>query len=201
MKSLVFAAAVFTAPLAAGLSTAQAAPLSQYASSVIDYSTQYSSTSWSAAQVLGTPNTFTYGDIATAWAPSASNGTLEFITVGFEAPVYATGAVVRETYGNGFVYKIDALDTFGGFHTVWSGIDTSLAGSAVDFTVSWATTSYLVSGLKIFTNTDHDLGAWEEIDAIQLVGVTEAAIPEPGMVALFSLGLLGFAASRRKAAK
>jgi superfamily II DNA or RNA helicase len=31
----------------------------------------------------------------------------------------------------------------------------------------------LVKGLKVYTDTDHDLGAWEEIDAIQLHGSTD----------------------------
>src|SRR5262249_7920336 len=38
----------------------------------------------------------------------------------------------------------------------------------VDFFVSWPATDFLVKGVKIYVNTDHDLGAWEDIDAVQL---------------------------------
>ena len=97
--------------------------LTQWATSVIDFSSQWASNSWAATQALGEPNTFTYGDISTAWAARPQNGTVEYIAVGYDTPVYADGAVVRETYGNGAVFQIDALDASGDALTVWSGID------------------------------------------------------------------------------
>ena len=54
----------------------------QYASSVIAFSSQYSTTTWSAIQALGPSNTSSYGDIATSWAPLSQNGTQEFLTAG-----------------------------------------------------------------------------------------------------------------------
>lgn len=176
---------------------ADATPLLQYANSVIGYSSEYSPTSWSAAQTLGAPNTMSYGDLQTAWAPRVENGSLEFLSLGFLTPVYATGAMVRETFGNGFVYRIDAIDTAGQLHKVWNGVDTSQPGSPVNFAVSWAPTSYLVAGLKIYADTNHNMNAWEEIDAVQLAGTT-APVPEPAPVMLMAggLGLLGFARRR-----
>ncbi|MDD1429285.1 cadherin repeat domain-containing protein, partial [Dolichospermum sp. ST_sed9] len=87
--------------------TNELANLSQYANSVIGFSSQYTTTSWSASQALGAPNTFAYGDITTAWAPVLQNGASEFFTLGFNTPVYATGVTIRETYGNGVVSKIE----------------------------------------------------------------------------------------------
>src|SRR5262249_34217247 len=48
--------------------------LSEWASSVLGFSSQYSAGYWSAQQALGAPNTMTYGDIASAWAPASPNG-------------------------------------------------------------------------------------------------------------------------------
>jgi hypothetical protein len=175
----------------------QASVVDQYATSVIDFSSQWSSGGWSAAQTLGAPDTFAYGDIFTSWAPLTINGTNEFISVGFDTPVYANGATIRETYGNGFVTQIDVIDTSSVFHTVWSGTDLSLPGSPVDFLASWATTSFLVTGLKIYTNTDHDLGAWEEIDSIQLHGNTVAPVPIPAAMWLFGSALAGLGVLKR----
>ncbi len=188
--------------LAVGCGSASATPVDQYASSVIGYSTQWSSGNWSAAQALGAPDTFTYGDIFTAWAPSSQNGTLEYITLGYTNPVYATGATIRETDGNGFVYQIDVLDTNNVPHMVWSGTDGSQPGSPVDFLATWSTTNFLVNGLKIYTNTSHNPNTWEEIDSVALHGDTQAPtqVPEPASLTLMGLGLAAvLRKSRRKA--
>jgi hypothetical protein len=195
---LLVASTLLTGFSLLGIGSAQAAVLDQYATSVNDFSSQWSSTGWSAQQVIGAPDTTTYGDISTSWAPGPINGTNEFITVGYATPVYATGSTIRETYGNGFVTQIDAVDTSNVLHTVWNGTDPSLPGSPVDFLATWSTTNYLVNGLKIYTNTDHNLSAWEEIDSIQLHGVS--TVPVPAAAWLFGSGLLGLIGLRRKTA-
>jgi hypothetical protein len=144
----------------------------QWASSVVGFSSQYSATNWAATQALGAPDTLTYGDIGTAWAPLPMNGTLEWINLGFTTPVYATGVTIRETDGNGFVYQVDLVDTSGGLHTIWTGTDPSQPGTPADFVINFATTSYLVKGVKIYVDTNHDLSTWEEIDAVLLQGNT-----------------------------
>jgi hypothetical protein len=200
-SKLIASVLVAGAALIAG--GAQAAPVLQYASTVINFSTQYNASTWAAAQALGAPDRPTYGDIAGAWAPAPQNGSLEFISVGFDTAVYANGATIREVFGNGFVYQVDAIDTLGALHTVWSGVDGSAPGTPVDFALTWNTTSYLVKGLKVYTDTNHNMGAWEEIDSIQLAGdATPAAnVPEPATVGLLGLGLFGLAAAQRKRGK
>lgn len=172
-----------------------AGTLSQYASKVIDYSSQYSSDSWSAKQVLGAPDTFAYGDIRTAWAPRRQNGRTEFVAVGFDTEVYAHQVTVRETWGNGFVRKLDVIDQGGSLHTVWSGVDPSQAGSPVDFKINFKRTDFLVKGVKVYIDTNNNRRTWEEIDSIQLVGAT---VPEPASLAVFGIGTLALACGRRR---
>ena len=145
----------------------------QWASSVVGFSSQYSTGSWSAAQALGVPNTNSYGDIPTSWAPSAPNAGVEFITVGYTTPLYANGVTVRETLGNGFVTRIELLDVSDQYHVVWTGVDPSQPGTPVDFFVSFPTTSYLVKGVKVVIDTSLK-STYEEIDAIKLHGTLDS---------------------------
>jgi hypothetical protein len=175
---------------------AQAIPVTEYASSVLGFSSQYSSSFWSAAQALGAPNTTGYGDITTSWAPSSANGTFEFISVGFTTPIYSDGVTIRETDGNGFVYKVDVIDTANISHTVWTGADPTLPGGPVNFLVSFPLTSYLVKGVTVYSDTNHDRSAWEEIDSIELRGGTTSpeSVPETastGLLLSSAFGLLG----------
>jgi hypothetical protein len=148
----------------------------QWAGSVINVSSEYGVPPQpnSSVQVLGVPDVVGYGDNGNAWASKNESGTTEYITVGFAAPVYATGAVIRETDGNGFVSRIDALDTGATYHQVWTGTDPTLPGAVGWFTPKWTQTAYAVQGLRVYVNTDHDPD-WEEIDALYMVGKTAGA--------------------------
>lgn len=139
-----------------------------YATKVLGYSSQYSVSSWSANQVLGQPNTHIYGDKSTAWAASrASHIDNEWISVSFSKSVYSIGVTIRESYGNGFVTKIETIDEENNLRTVWQGIDDSEQGIVVDFSVGWEQTMYLTKGIKITINPQHST-TWEEIDSIAL---------------------------------
>jgi hypothetical protein len=164
---------------------ADAALVEQWASTVIGFSSQYNTADWAAYQALDAPNTFEYGDIVTAWAPLPINGTKEYITLGFTTPVYASSVTIRETDGNGFVYQLDVVDQGDALHTVWTGTDPSLPGTPVDFTITFPQTPYLVKGVKIYTDTDHNLQTWEEIDAVKLTGSTVfTALPAVNLLLL-----------------
>jgi hypothetical protein len=176
--------------------SAEAAVIDQWANSVIGFSSQYDSTAWAATQALGAPNTPTYGDIETAWAPAPMDGTLEYITLGYSTPVYASSLTIRESNANGFVYRVDVLDQSQALHTVWTGTDPRQPGSLADFLVSFAKTAFLVTGVEIYIDTNHELGAWEEIDAVQLSGSTTST-PIPPTFLLLGSGLAGLAGWRR----
>ncbi|MFO0929426.1 MAG: Ig-like domain-containing protein [Gemmataceae bacterium] len=58
---------------------------------------------WRAVRALGTPDTFAYGDLETAWSPAEPDMGLQTIVLTFAQPSRAGGLLVRETSGNGFV--------------------------------------------------------------------------------------------------
>ncbi|MBK8814734.1 MAG: hypothetical protein IPN42_04140 [Methylococcaceae bacterium] len=159
----------------------------QYANSVINFSSQWSTSSWSAQQAVGVPNVTIYGDNSNAWLASVRDGTLEYISLGFAAPVYAYGATIRETSGSGMVYKVEARDIGGIWHTVWQGKDPSKEGAIANFFVKWPITTYKVNGIKVHTNTSATT-TWEEIDSVQLSGVTTNTTPAVSLVAADTVG-------------
>lgn len=184
--------------LALPFSTASAQLLDQWASTLIEVSSEFNPSpggSWSGSQALGAPDTFSHGDINTAWAPLLNSDGLQSITLGYTTPVYAYGAIIRETYNPGFVTQVEVIDTNDVNHVVWSGTDTSPADQISDFAVNWTQTTYLVDGLKITIDTDHH-SSWEEIDAVQLRGT---AVPEPTSVAML-LAAVSLLAFRRRVA-
>jgi hypothetical protein len=158
--------------------------LSQWATTVIAFSSEWFDpfnpipNAWGSVQALGAPNTFQYGDHETAWSASTPDGNgVEYITLGYATPVFATGGIVRETYGNGFVTKLEVREVGSNtFHTVWTGTDPSLPGTPVSFDVSWPQTAFLVDALRVTTNSRHNSDinvsgeGWEAIDAVQLRG-------------------------------
>jgi hypothetical protein len=166
--------------------------INQYASTILGYSSTYAQWNWDrgntsatgfiAEQALGAPNVFVYGANRLAWAPYPMDGTLEYISLGFATPVYASGVTVREISGNGFVYQIDVLDMAGNWNAVWAGTDPTprvtytdevnktAKAVPVDALFAFPETTYLVTGVRIWVNTSTRLGRYEQIDAVTLHG-------------------------------
>ena len=87
--------------------------ISQWASEVVDFSSQYGSQDWAATQVLGEPNTPSCSDARTAWAPGPKNSGNEFVRVRFAKAVLFPTIGVHETLGAGTVRKIVLWDAEG----------------------------------------------------------------------------------------
>jgi subtilisin-like proprotein convertase family protein len=78
--------------------------------------------------------------------------------------------VIRESFNPGFVTRVDLVDTNNVYHTVFAGTDPSPINIISDFTVNFATTPYLVKGVKVYIDPNRSLSDWEEIDAVRLDG-------------------------------
>ena len=75
-----------------------------WASEVIGFSSEYSSTANAAAGVRFAPDVYPrHGDIAGAWASSATDGGEEWIEVRFASPVAAVSVLWLETFNAGLV--------------------------------------------------------------------------------------------------
>jgi metal-sulfur cluster biosynthetic enzyme len=137
----------------------------QYATSATA-SSEYSPTDWGAVQATGAPDLWPddCGDYSWAWTPETDGSAAEWLEVSYDIPVYATGLTVYETYNTGFIYQVDLIDTGDGYHTIWTGTDST--GCPGKFILTFAETAYLVDGIKIYTQKPD----YEAIDAVKLVG-------------------------------
>lgn len=161
--------------LAAGgllMASLSAHALDQWASKIVDYSSQYASQpygSWSAERILGAPDVTTYGDNVNAWTTATADAGTEFIQVGFENPVYSEGVWIYESFGSGFVTQVDVIGTDNVVRRKWRGTDPSLPDRMNILKLRWSRTPYLVKGVRITIDTSKASG-YEEIDAVKLRG-------------------------------
>ncbi|HEY6162967.1 MAG TPA: hypothetical protein VI112_17180, partial [Bacteroidia bacterium] len=149
---------------------------SQYASSVISFSSQWSTTSWAATQTLNAPNTYpSYGDISTSWASASADGQREFLELGFTNPQFVNQVNIWETWNPGAVDTIFLRNSSSGqWVNVWSGTASAAPAASRIFTVNFTMTAFQADAIRIGINSPA-VGSWNEIDAVQiqqLCGVT-----------------------------
>ena len=150
----------------------------RYASSVIGFSTEYNTTTWSAGQALGAPNVYpNHGDIAGAWASATQDGQREFLVLGFSDPAPVQSIALYETYNPGAVDTIYVKNPgTGQWQVVWSGTAAAAPAQARIFIANFTLTSFNVSEVRIAINSSAVSG-WNEIDA---VGISSQTIPSSG---------------------
>lgn len=152
-----------------------------YPNSVIAFSSEFHDSTmfpgaWSAQQLLGPPDAYPYHDIKSGlvWNPETADGQREFVELGFETPVYASGVMIYETFGAGAVdtvYVRNAGD--GSWHEVWSGYAGALHSVSRIFPVMFEQTAFRVDAVRLAINSPAVSG-WQEYDAVALAGSTEA---------------------------
>lgn len=157
-----------------------------YPNSVIAFSSEFRDSTmfpdaWSAQQLLGPPDAYPYHDVKSGlvWNPETADGQREFVELGFETPVYASGVMIYETFGAGAVdtvYVRNAGD--GSWHEVWSGYAGAMHSVSRIFPVMFERTAFMVDAVRLAINSPAVSG-WQEYDAVALAGTTD-----PGSAAM-----------------
>jgi hypothetical protein len=126
------------------------------------------STHWSIDQILGRPDTTSFGDIQTAWASKTQDAQDEYVVVEFPQAVMAAAVEIYETYNPGAVVRVSAVKANGSEVVLWSGVDPLQAATGGGISRIAFSTPRRTRRLKIYIQSTAVSG-WNEIDAVALV--------------------------------
>lgn len=143
----------------------------QWASKVIDFSSQLSEYQYSATQVLGKPNVLPeFGDNPNAWLPSRPNR-ISFVKVGFDQPMKVRQIAVGESFNPGSLYQVFLYDENDGEHLLNTFTPRPLNVEGRLLNIYLSETEFAVSAVKIVIDGSRVPG-YNGIDAIGISGTT-----------------------------
>jgi len=145
----------------------------QWASKVIEFSSELTPIQYSAEQVLGKPNVLpAAGESPSAWTPDRPNSK-EFIKVGFANPIAIRQIVIAESYSPTTITKVFAYDVAGKEYLIntFSASDIPLKGRL--FSIIMSETPYKVEAVKI----EFDGLIVPEYYSIDAIGISSSAKP------------------------
>jgi len=144
-------------------------PITQWASAA-SATSEYGPISWAATQVTGPPDTPTWGDAGTAWTPAVMDGGIEWLTVSLPRPVVPTGIAIVENLGAGGVVALEGWDeACSVWVPLWEGTDPSSGPPVAIFRPPIGPAGPAMGRYRITIDTA--LPDWQEIDAVELVGM------------------------------
>jgi outer membrane protein OmpA-like peptidoglycan-associated protein len=153
-----------------GLVNAQS---TQWATRVIEFSSELTDIQYSAEQVLGKPNVLPVGgESPNAWTPDKPNKP-EFLKVGFDTPMRISQVMIAESYNPTAITNIYGYDTNNQEYLLWTftASDIPIEGRLIN--VIFDQTSYKVAAIKL----EFDGATVPEYYSIDAIGVTDSPIP------------------------
>lgn len=131
-------------------------------------SSEYESDRWSASQAIGPPNVSSCDDEASAWA-SAGPG-LDWLELQYQTPVRPQEIRIYEVWAPGSIVKVEVKDATGTYHTVYTASPKGGNGCLRTLTIPITTFAEPVAAVRL-TLDQRTLNDWNEIDAVQLIGI------------------------------
>lgn len=145
----------------------------QWASRVIDFSSELSPKEYSSKQVLGKPNVLPEGgDSPNAWLPANPNK-VEYIKVGFDHPSRIQQIDVGESYNPSAVYQVYVYDTQDKEYLINTFTPHPIEMKGRLLNIIFDRTPYEVSAVKVVLN-GLAVPGYTGIDAI---GICDSKIP------------------------
>ena len=145
----------------------------QWASKVIDFSSELTPVQYSANQLLGKPNVLpSGGENPNAWTPERANKK-EFVKVGFETPIQIRQIAIAESYNPSGIFKVFAYDENDQEYLIntFSPRTIPLKGRMLNVFVE--ETPYKVAAVKI----EFDGAAIPEYYSVDAIAISDSDIP------------------------
>ncbi len=140
-------------------------------------SSQYGDDSWSAMQATGAPDTDGCGDYTTAWASADGQSAHEWLELLYTVPVVPTEINILQTNSGTQIVSVEVLDTSGTYREVYTG-QPEVSECPLTLSLSLDEADYQIIGVRM-TLDQSQLGlSWNEIDAVELVGLADPLVAE-----------------------
>jgi outer membrane protein OmpA-like peptidoglycan-associated protein len=145
----------------------------QWASKVLDFSSEYGERDYAALNIIGLPTSMpSGGGTILAWCPK-NPGTREFVKVGFKDPKPASRLVIAENVGAGSIRRISLLDEQLREYTVYTATPRLLTPNNRLFQFTFPLTAYPVHG--VYVELDASLGKF--LPQLDGIGISDAGTP------------------------
>lgn len=143
----------------------------QWATAVLDFSSQLSEYQYAASQVLGKPDVLPdFGDNPNAWLPSRPNR-ISFIKVGYDQPMTIRQIAVGESFNPGSLYQVFLYDENDNEYLLNTFVPRPLNVEGRLLNIYLTETEFTVSAVKIVLDGSKVAG-YNGIDAIGISGTT-----------------------------
>ena len=160
---------VFTA----SISFSTTAQVVQWASKVIEFSSELTPIQYSAKQTLGKPNVLPAGGQSpNAWAPDRANRK-EFLKLGYDNPISIRQIAIAESHNPSAIYRVFAYDQAGKEYLINTLNPMAIPLKGRMLNIFMEPTPYKVAALKI----EFDGGAVPDYYSIDAVAISDSNYP------------------------
>ncbi len=166
------------APVLLALTTATFAQTVQWASKVIEFSTELTPVQYSAQQILGKPNVLpATGQNPNAWTPDKPKRK-EFVKVGFATPMQIQQIAVAESNNPSALFKVTAYEESGKEHVIQTLNPSAIPLKGRMRNIFIEKTAYKVTALRL----DFDGAALSDYFSIDAIAITDSKLPIAAIV-------------------
>lgn len=150
----------------------------QWASKVIDFSSEYSDKTYSAVQALGVPSVWpSPADNPCVWSSEDPDGEIEFLKVGFENEMRISQVAIFQSLRPGAIFKVEVFGSNNQKAIVFETDYPDSASHESIFQIQGIDLDFKVNAVKLWLNTEWRYG-WSHIDAIAISDSEEMVDPD-----------------------